>query len=226
MFGCMGDTCTVQRSATIGAAPDRVFAHIVDFHNWGAWSPWDEMDPEMEKKFSGPDSGPGAKYSWSGNRKVGQGRMEIKDATEPSSVHIALEFIKPFKARNRTEFSLEPTSDGTNVTWAMTGKKTFMTRILGIFKSMDSMVGPDFEKGLATLKAVVESEAALVGGPADQNRSAALRMLRNLATATSGESMPSPQSGASTSRLAGSTRRTVSTRVAISSSGSMRKLAI
>jgi hypothetical protein len=32
-----------------------------------------------------------------------------------------------------------------------------MTRIMGIFKSMDRMVGPAFEKGLARLKADVES---------------------------------------------------------------------
>lgn len=111
----------------------------------------------MEKTYSGPDSGVGAKYAWSGNRKVGQGSMEITDASEPSSVGIALEFLKPFKASNTTRFSLEPAGEGTAVTWTMTGRNTLMIRIMGIFRSMDKMVGPDFERGLERLKSVAEA---------------------------------------------------------------------
>jgi len=153
----MSDTYTVKRSTTMAAPPERVYDHIIDFRKWGAWSPWDEMDPSMEKTYSGPDSGVGSGYSWSGNRKVGQGSMEITDATASSHIEIALEFLKPFKATNTTTFSVEPAGDGSEVTWAMTGRKTLMTRIMGIFKSMDSMVGPDFEKGLAKLKAAAEA---------------------------------------------------------------------
>ena len=152
------DTYTVLRSATVGAPPADVYPHIVDFHKWGSWSPWDELDPEMDKTYSGADAGPGAKYAWTGNRKVGQGSMEITGATEASEVTIDLEFLKPFKATNTTVFSLQPDGNGTKVTWAMTGRKTFMTRVMGIFKSMDAMVGPDFEKGLARLKSVVETD--------------------------------------------------------------------
>ncbi len=153
----MADTYTVERSTTIAAPAERVYGQLIDFHNWEAWSPWEELDPTMEKTYSGPDSGVGAKYAWTGNRKVGEGRMEIKNASEPDQVEIALQFLKPFKANNRTVFTLEPQGDSTNVTWAMTGKNTLMTRLMGIFKSMDAMVGPDFEKGLAKLKTVAES---------------------------------------------------------------------
>jgi hypothetical protein len=153
----MSDTYTVQRSATLGASPDQVYRQIIDFRNWSAWSPWDDMDPSMSKTYFGPDTGVGAGYAWTGNRKVGQGSMEITGATEASNIQIALEFLKPFKASNTTEFALRPVGDGTEVTWVMTGPKTLMTRIMGIFKSMDSMVGPDFERGLAGLKRVVES---------------------------------------------------------------------
>lgn len=153
----MTDTYTVQRSATIDAPPELVYAHIVDFRRWAGWSPWEEMDPGMEKKYSGSDAGIGAKYAWSGNRKVGEGSMEVTDAKEHSSIQIALDFLKPFKASNTTVFTLHPEGDGTSVTWAMTGRKTFMTRVMGLFKSMDSMMGPDFEKGLDKLKAVAEA---------------------------------------------------------------------
>jgi len=157
-FIVMSNTYTVQRSVTLDASPDQVYEHIVDFRKWADWSPWDDMDPAMSKTYSGADAGVGAKYSWSGNRKVGQGRMEIKAATEASNVKIALEFLKPFKARNKTEFILRPTGSGTEVTWAMTGRTTLLTRIMGIFKSMDSMVGPDFERGLTNLKRVTDRD--------------------------------------------------------------------
>lgn len=151
----MSDTYTVQRSATLNASPADVYAQIIDFHNWGAWSPWDDMDPEMNKQFTGAESGVGAEYSWSGNRKVGQGKMKIVDATDAEAVQIALEFLKPFKASNMTGFTLRAVGNGTEVTWTMTGKNTPLTRIMGIFKSMDKMIGPDFERGLASLKRVV-----------------------------------------------------------------------
>ena len=153
----MADTYTVTRTTSINASATEVYSHMIDFHNWGAWSPWDELDPEMSKTYSGADSGVGAKYAWTGNRKVGSGSMEITDAKADSEIQIALEFLKPFKASNTTVLQLTPDGEGTQVTWAMTGKNTLMTRIMGIFKSMDSMVGPDFEKGLAKLKAVSES---------------------------------------------------------------------
>ncbi len=148
---------TVERSITVDAPPDQIYAHIIDLRRWSAWSPWDELDPDASKEYSGAESGPGSTYAWSGNRRVGQGSMEITSATEPNTVQIALEFLKPFKASNTTVLELWPEGDGTQVTWTMSGEKTLVTRVIGLFKSMDSMVGPDFERGLAKLKAVVEA---------------------------------------------------------------------
>ena len=82
--------------------------------------------------------------------------MEITDAVEPSSVQIALDFLKPFKSSSTTTFNLKPQGEATEVTWTMTGPKTLMTRVMGVFKSMDKMVGPDFEKGLNQLKGAAE----------------------------------------------------------------------
>ena len=140
------DTYTVERSATIDAPPARIYDQIADFHNWTNWSPWEDLDPELRRDYSGAESGTGAIYGWSGNRKAGQGRMEITDATQPSRVQIDLVFEKPFKARNDTVFTIKPEGSGSQVTWTMSGKKTFMTKVMGIFKSMDKLVGPDFER--------------------------------------------------------------------------------
>ena len=153
------DTYTVERSTTIDAPPERVYAEIEDFHRWTGWSPWEDLDPELRRTYSGADSGTGAVYAWSGNRKAGKGQMEIVDATAPSRVQIDLLFEKPFRARNQTTLSVTPSGTGSLVTWTMTGEKTLATKVMGVFTSMDKMVGPDFEKGLARLKARTEQPA-------------------------------------------------------------------
>jgi uncharacterized protein YndB with AHSA1/START domain len=145
------DEYEVVRRATVDATPQVVFDLIVDFHRWSAWSPWEDIDPEMERSFSGSVSGVGAIYEWSGNRKAGKGRMEITEADAPSRIVVALRFLKPFKSSNVTTFELAGNGTGTDVTWQMVGPKTFMTKVMGIFTSMDKMIGPDFEKGLSRL---------------------------------------------------------------------------
>lgn len=154
-----GDTFVVERSERISAPAESIRERIVDFRRWQAWSPWEEVDPAMERTYSGAESGVGASYAWSGNRKAGQGSMTIT-GVDDDRVALDLSFVKPFKAENEIEFLLRPDGDATDVTWRMTGPKTFMTKVMGIFKSMDSLVGPDFEKGLRRLKADAESSSA------------------------------------------------------------------
>ena len=155
----MADTYTVKRSLTINAQPDVVYAQIGDFHRWEAWSPWQDVDPNMSQTYAGSESGTGAVVAWKGNRKAGEGRMEITEAVEASKVVIALDFVKPFKSSNTTTFDLAPEGDGTRVTWTMVGPNTFMIKVMGVFKSMDKMIGSDFEKGLSQLKTVTEQQA-------------------------------------------------------------------
>jgi len=142
----------VKRDTTIPASRAAVYALLVDFHRWREWSPWEDIDPALSRTYSGPDAGTGAVYEWSGNRKAGAGRMEITDAVESSKVQIALQFLKPFKSSSTTTFELVERDGATEVTWRMVGPKTFMTRFMGVFMSMDTMVGKDFEKGLTQLK--------------------------------------------------------------------------
>jgi len=149
------DSFKVQRSATIKAPPEKVMAYLNDFHQWPVWSPWEKLDPNLQRTFEGAASGKGAVYAWTGNDKVGQGRMEILESA-PTQLDIKLDFIKPFASSNRAEFTLQPQGDSTAVTWTMTGPSQFITKLMGVFYNMDKMVGPDFEKGLAQLKAAAE----------------------------------------------------------------------
>ncbi len=150
------DEFAVRRSVRIQAPPEKILPLIADFRQWPAWSPWEKLDPDMKRTLSGAASGPGAVYEWSGSGKVGAGRMEIKEVEAPSRVTIQLDFLKPFESHTMTDFSIVPGAAGTEVTWLMHGPALFVSKVMGIFVNMDSMIGKDFEKGLANMKAVAE----------------------------------------------------------------------
>jgi hypothetical protein len=61
---------------------------LSDFRGWQAWSPFEKMDPAMQRSFSGAEKGKGAVYAWSGNSQAGAGRMQI---TEASAQRVALD---------------------------------------------------------------------------------------------------------------------------------------
>lgn len=149
-------TYRVQRSIDIAATPDKVFPLINDFHHWDGWSPWEKLDATMKKTHTGAAHGKGAIYEWQGNKKVGQGRMEITDSSAPGKVGIKLDFIKPFASSCTTLFTLDAVGGGTRVTWDMTGPALFITKIMQVFMSMDKMIGKDFEAGLASMKGLAE----------------------------------------------------------------------
>lgn len=153
-------TFRVQRARSVNVPPEQIFPLISDFSRWALWSPWETKDPAMKRRFSGPASGTGAVYEWEGNKQVGQGRMEIIEATAPSAVKIQLDFVEPFEAHNIAEFMLAPRGGSTEVTWAMHGPLPYMAKVMSLVCNMDRMVGKDFETGLASLKAVTEKEAA------------------------------------------------------------------
>lgn len=146
---------TVTRSTVIAAPAEEIYPLVESFREWPKWSPWETIDPNMQRSYDGAVSGVGAKYAWKGNRKAGSGTMEIVDAAKPSRVGIRLEFTKPMKALNPTTFTLVPEGAGTRVTWTMTGENKGIGRVFMMFMNMDKMVGGDFEKGLAQLARAV-----------------------------------------------------------------------
>ena len=150
------DTFSVQRAASIKAPPEKIFPLIDDFHRWTVWSPWEKLDPDMKRTFSGSAAGKGAAYAWQGNSKVGEGRMEILDDPAPSKIVIKLDFIKPFEGHNTATFLIVPKGEVTDVTWTMDGPSPFVSKLIGVFMNMDKMIGNDFEAGLANLKAAAE----------------------------------------------------------------------
>ena len=163
----MADTFTVERRTHIDAPAATIYPHLANFRALQGWSPWEGVDPNLERTYSGAEQGVGAQYAWKGNRKAGQGEMTITEATGDRVV-LDLQFLKPFKQLNTTIFTLTPADGGTDVTWTMTGPTNLFSKIMGIFKSLDAMIGPDFEKGLAALKELAETGTAVTGAAPQQ----------------------------------------------------------
>lgn len=150
------DTFRVQRSIDINAPAEKIFPLINDYRHWGSWSPYEKVDPAMQRTFSGAPNGKGSVYEWNGNKNVGRGRMEILDTTPASKVVIKLDFFSPFEAHNTAEFTMQPKGSATNVTWAMHGPVPYMMKIMHMFMNMDRMCGDQFQQGLTSMKAVAE----------------------------------------------------------------------
>lgn len=149
----MTEYMVVSRTVTMAAPPERIIPEIVDLHRWRSWSPWEDLDPELTRAYDGPQSGVGAGYDWSGNRKAGAGRMQVT-AVSPDAVSLDVTFTRPFKSESRAEFQLVPGPHGTTVTWQMLTPKTLLTRLFGLFMNLDKTVGPDLETGLQRLSEV------------------------------------------------------------------------
>ncbi|MCP4618051.1 MAG: SRPBCC family protein [Bradyrhizobium sp.] len=150
------DTFRIERSISINAPAEKIFAVLSDFHQWIGWSPWEGMDPALKRSYGGAERGKGAIYGWEGNKQVGSGRMEILEATAPSKLDIALDFLKPFEAHNTAEFTLLPQGNATQVRWVMHGPAPFMWKIMNVFINFDNVIGKNFETGLASLKRLTE----------------------------------------------------------------------
>jgi hypothetical protein len=147
----------VERSMTINATTNTIFAQVTELKNWKNWSPWYSRDPNMAMVYSQPSSaGTGAYYTWdSANKEVGKGKMTILDEKPNENVHIKLEFDG--MGVSTCDFKLIATdSTTTMVKWSMDSDHGLnpLSRIMGTM--MDKFVGPDFEKGLANLKAMTE----------------------------------------------------------------------
>lgn len=154
------DDFRVQRSETMAATADEVFAQVNDFHNWEAWSPWLELDPNAKTTFEGPTAGEAAVFRWSGNDQVGEGSMTIVESRQSERIRIKLEFAKPMQDASDVEFTFQPEGGQTKVSWIMSGKnEDFMSKAICLVMNMEDYIGTKYEEGLANMKRIVESKS-------------------------------------------------------------------
>jgi hypothetical protein len=159
------DAWYVQRSATMRAAPEAVFSQLDDFRRWQAWSPWADLDPQAQVRFEGPERGPGAVFSWNGNDQIGEGRMTILETQPPLWLRCKLQFVRPMPDESLVEFTVIPRGEEVLVRWSMHGEHpNLLSKLFCMVMNLDGMIGPDYERGLARLKAVVEKPPLQEGG--------------------------------------------------------------
>lgn len=149
----------VARSRFIEAPAPVVFGKVNNLHEFQTWSPFAQIDPHAKTQYVGPAAGAGASFVWAGNARAGEGSMTITKSQRDELVRLKLEFRKPFTATNTAEFIFEPQGDQTTVTWSLSGKNNFFSKVLRLFLNCDQMIGKEFEKGLTTLKTLCETRA-------------------------------------------------------------------
>ncbi|MCU1529465.1 MAG: hypothetical protein JWP75_3228 [Frondihabitans sp.] len=145
----------IERSIVIDAPAAEVTPYLADLRRWVDWSPWEGQDPDLKRTYTGTDGSIGSTYAWKGNRKAGAGSMAVTGIA-PTEIDIDLTFTAPFKSSSKVEFHLFETENSTKLVWTMQSPQNLMARVMRIVINMDKMIGGDFEKGLAKLKAAVE----------------------------------------------------------------------
>ena len=146
----------VERTGVINAPASAVQATLADFNAFPKWSPWKEYDPSMKTTVEGEPGKPGHKYSWEGNKEVGKGTMVLEGIRGDS----LLQTLDMGYGPSQVYMVTKEASGATNLTWGFYSKTPFLFRPMGLFMDMDKMMGPDFEKGIANLKTLVESNVA------------------------------------------------------------------
>jgi len=148
---------TISRQIIIDKPNQQVFDYIKHLKNQDFFSKWVMTDPNMKKEFKGVDGTVGFVYSWSGNKKAGEGNQEIMNIVEGKKVDIEVRFVRPFTAVASTPFETEATSSNqTKVTWGMSSKMNYPMNIILLFLNMESLLGKDMDTSLGNLKTILE----------------------------------------------------------------------
>jgi len=145
---------SVVRAVRIDAPAERVYDYVVEPRKWTQWCVWTRRDPQMRITYAGPPFGMGARWSWE-SAKEGNGSMELTRVEPGRRVEYSL-FLPEFNMRSGGALTLEPAGGGTVVTWTQKGDVGGNPLKHYLAAAMDRMVGPDFERGLANLKALAE----------------------------------------------------------------------
>ena len=152
-------TYRVVRTATFGAPPASVFARTNDLHSYQTWNPFGKSDPAGTYAYEGPATGVGSILKWSSKGQTGEGTMTNVESRPNELVRYRLVFIKPMAGTGDMAFTLQAQGNQTLVTWSMEGGKVYLAKLMGLFMSMDKMIGGQFESGLASMKAIAEEAA-------------------------------------------------------------------
>lgn len=149
------DRSHVEREILIERPPAQVFAFLDGFTRFQEWSPWAELDPAQVLTLSGPPRGAGARMEWRGEQ-VGSGAQTVIAVDPERQIDIALDFGEHGAAIAHYRLSAE--GDATRLVWSFDSdaEGRLADRWMGLL--FESMIGADYERGLARLKQVIETD--------------------------------------------------------------------
>jgi uncharacterized protein YndB with AHSA1/START domain len=169
------NTFRVERTVTIHASPEKIFAMINDLRAWESWAPDDRKDPTMKTSYSGSARGLGAASAWDSKGRGGVGHMQILESAPSSRVAVMVDFVRPFEAHNLNEFKLEPDTAGTQapgpatrVTWRIQASNLYAMKLVGVFFNIPREFGKHIDTGLNNMKVLAEKQANAAVSPAQQ----------------------------------------------------------
>ena len=150
------DRNRMEYSERIAAPPEAIFPLINDLRAFSTWSPFERKEPNIKSVYSGPESGPGNRHDWDGNREVGAGWCRITNSVPYSRVDMELHMMRPMKCSSDVAFTLVPEGGSTLVTWSVDGPMPLIAKVMDLVIGMERMCGNEFKTGLASLKSRVE----------------------------------------------------------------------
>ncbi|PTU02447.1 polyketide cyclase, partial [Pseudomonas sp. HMWF031] len=110
---------------------------------------------DMKLDYSGPDRAIGMRSEWLSETE-GNGEMEITQLEHNRRVMYRL-YFPDFDMGSSGVVEIEPTENGSLVTWRDEGSVDNNPINKYFALMMDSMIGPDFEMGLENLKILAEN---------------------------------------------------------------------
>ena len=146
---------SLERSVVVDASSSHIYALVANHKNSLQWSPWTEKDPNMSVSYHQGVSGLNATMHWkSNNPDVGTGSSTFIELVENEKVKVSLDFGDMMVST--AELHLRPLDSATEVSWRFEMRHvSYVSRYFGLI--IESLVGPDFERGLKNLKRVAEA---------------------------------------------------------------------
>lgn len=150
---------SVERQVTINKPKEQVFEYARYLRNQDEFSKWAQMDPTMEKYYSGDDGKVGFVSGWRSEKdEVGAGEQEILAIRDGERIDYALRFFEPFESEDKAYMVFnELSSEETHVAWGFDGHMAYPMNLMLLFMDMEEMIGDDFEHGLQRMKEILES---------------------------------------------------------------------
>jgi effector-binding domain-containing protein len=148
-------TYHLERSTVMKGDRTVVYDLTSNLGKWDLWTPWTKKtDSTAVFELVGPDGQVGTLRKWDG-KVIGNGQMTITQLTPGELVAYDLSFQKG-KYTSKGKLIIETIGDSTKVSWTDEGNLGYnpISRYMGLF--MGKMMAPEFDKGLAKLKQVVE----------------------------------------------------------------------